>query len=364
MRAPEMMSSSYFETAHLPFSKLHPPPYPQVTSLPHSEEFSPPHPDVKSPPHPEVSFLPKPSAYLKLVPSPYPATMSPPHPEATSSLYPEAAPLHYQEMRSPTQPDMGFLLRPEAISPPHPEMTSQLYAEPAPQPYSRKLSPPHQKVKSSPDPRIKPLLYPRMRIPPYPEVGTHAKTMSPSYPEEPLPIYQVEASSSEMASLAHHKKPYPYSSAAKQKLDQAHPYFDTIPDFQSEVLGQKYKGACLPGWTHYQYLSSCYQFFPKMKKTWIEAEMQCQQIEPRSHLSSIHGNKHNQFIQNLIKADDPSQPKTWIGLSDCYQEGLFLWSDGSPTDFTKWKKGQPDNMEENENCVHINRGDPAQDCDN
>ncbi|XP_048463829.1 C-type lectin mannose-binding isoform-like [Rhincodon typus] len=83
-------------------------------------------------------------------------------------------------------------------------------------------------------------------------------------------------------------------------------------------------------------------------------ELLCQQYVPRGHLTSIHGNEQNQFIQNLIKTKDQTQPETWIGFSDCYQEGLFLWSDGSLSDFTQWKEGQPDNMEENENCVHIN----------
>ena len=33
----------------------------------------------------------------------------------------------------------------------------------------------------------------------------------------------------------------------------------------------------------------------------------------------------------------------WIGLADLSQEGRFVWSDGSATDFLNWEPGQPDN---------------------
>ena len=47
----------------------------------------------------------------------------------------------------------------------------------------------------------------------------------------------------------------------------------------------------------------------------------------------------------------------WIGLSDRLKEGTFEWSDGSPTTFTAWALGEPNNgFGSNEDCVTMNRG--------
>ncbi|XP_041072277.1 uncharacterized protein LOC121293358 isoform X1 [Carcharodon carcharias] len=113
------------------------------------------------------------------------------------------------------------------------------------------------------------------------------------------------------------------------------------------------RASCLVGWIYHKELSACYNFF-QAKMTWIQAEMSCQMYASGAHLASIHGEGYNQFIQGLIKQKNPIQSSTWIGLSDCHKEGIYLWTDGSLLDFTKWNDNQPNDEAEAENCVNIN----------
>lgn len=41
---------------------------------------------------------------------------------------------------------------------------------------------------------------------------------------------------------------------------------------------------------------------------------------------------------------------TWIGME--YVNNVWVWSDGTPTDYFKWAPKQPDNMK-SEHCVEI-----------
>ncbi|XP_041072281.1 uncharacterized protein LOC121293358 isoform X3 [Carcharodon carcharias] len=66
------------------------------------------------------------------------------------------------------------------------------------------------------------------------------------------------------------------------------------------------RASCLVGWIYHKELSACYNFF-QAKMTWIQAE-----------------------------------------------EGIYLWTDGSLLDFTKWNDNQPNDEAEAENCVNIN----------
>ncbi|XP_072407521.1 uncharacterized protein [Chiloscyllium punctatum] len=109
---------------------------------------------------------------------------------------------------------------------------------------------------------------------------------------------------------------------------------------------------CLPGWIFNSELSTCYSIF-QGKMTWIQAEMSCQMYARGAHLASIHGEEQNQFIQGLIKQKNPVKSNTWIGLSDCHKEGIYLWTDGSLLDFTKWNTDQPDDESDSENCVSV-----------
>ena len=49
----------------------------------------------------------------------------------------------------------------------------------------------------------------------------------------------------------------------------------------------------------------------------------------------------------LVKGD------TWLGLNDIAEEGVWVWSDGSPVTHTKFDRGEPNNFN-NEDCVAMN----------
>ena len=70
--------------------------------------------------------------------------------------------------------------------------------------------------------------------------------------------------------------------------------------------------------------------------------------------------------RKLARLDDKDQAKRlyeaarairddrwWIGLDDRAEEGVFRWQDGAAVEFTRWKKGQPDNEGCNEDCVAL-----------
>ncbi|XP_038667665.1 lectin-like [Scyliorhinus canicula] len=100
------------------------------------------------------------------------------------------------------------------------------------------------------------------------------------------------------------------------------------------------------------YFGHCYKFVSD-QKTWADAELHCQSLGPKSHLASIHWKKQNEFIENMITEAKGELVYTWIGLSDIYKKGTFLWSDGSLKDFTSWGTNQPDDYKSMEDCVHI-----------
>ena len=43
----------------------------------------------------------------------------------------------------------------------------------------------------------------------------------------------------------------------------------------------------------------------------------------------------------------------WIGLNDLDNENAFVWADGSSSTYRNWYSGEPNDVEGNEDCVHI-----------
>ncbi|XP_059832555.1 C-type lectin BPL-like isoform X3 [Hypanus sabinus] len=144
----------------------------------------------------------------------------------------------------------------------------------------------------------------------------------------------------------------PRASPFRDETEKANSSENKTPK-KSSHDAQIFQTPCLVGWVYNRDLSTCYRYY-HTKKNWIQAEIYCQKYAPGGHLASIHWEEHNQFIQDLIKRNNPAQTSTWIGLSDCHKEGVYLWTDGSATDFTKWKHDQPEGKEERENCVITN----------
>ncbi|CCD61874.1 C-type lectin domain-containing protein [Caenorhabditis elegans] len=88
-------------------------------------------------------------------------------------------------------------------------------------------------------------------------------------------------------------------------------------------------------------------FFIQREESWYTASEKC--IGYGAHLASIHSRLELGFVQRLV----PVNQTAWIGVNDIQKENVFRNSDGTPVDFYKWGKKQPDNQEHNENCVEV-----------
>ncbi|XP_016398390.1 galactose-specific lectin nattectin-like [Sinocyclocheilus rhinocerous] len=105
---------------------------------------------------------------------------------------------------------------------------------------------------------------------------------------------------------------------------------------------------CPYGWTNFGV--RCYKFFSQ-EVNWITAEKNCQSLD--ANLASVHSKIEHDFLLSLLPS---SSTHCWFGTHDGEQEGQWLWTDGTPYDYTHWAPGQPDNTGEpiTENCGELN----------
>ncbi|XP_067232917.1 C-type mannose receptor 2-like [Chanodichthys erythropterus] len=89
----------------------------------------------------------------------------------------------------------------------------------------------------------------------------------------------------------------------------------------------------------------CYHFESESVKTWQDAESYC--VAQNGHLVSIHDQETISFLTAHMSRS------SWVGLNDIDREGTFVWTDGTQADFLPWETNQPDNWQNNEDCVHI-----------
>ncbi|KAL0967011.1 hypothetical protein UPYG_G00303400 [Umbra pygmaea] len=85
----------------------------------------------------------------------------------------------------------------------------------------------------------------------------------------------------------------------------------------------------------------------KEQKTWFEAREYCKAIG--GDLLSVHSDAD---MQPLMKYRFSS---AWIGLSAQDPNVGYVWTDGSPVSYQKWRTGQPDNWKNAESCAEMRR---------
>jgi len=74
-----------------------------------------------------------------------------------------------------------------------------------------------------------------------------------------------------------------------------------------------------------------------------------------SSLVKIESAEENEFIKSKYLTEESGH--YWIGLSDSVDEGNWKWSDGTElTGYRNWARGQPNDWNNNQDCVEIRKG--------
>ena len=80
--------------------------------------------------------------------------------------------------------------------------------------------------------------------------------------------------------------------------------------------------------------------------TWDEARQTC--LSNNADLVSIHSKEERKYFWNLA-----GRNTFWTGGNDINTEGSWTWSDGTPWKYTAWFYGQPDNANNNQDCLTL-----------
>ncbi len=75
--------------------------------------------------------------------------------------------------------------------------------------------------------------------------------------------------------------------------------------------------------------------------TWNASEALAQSLG--GHLVSIGSQAEQDFVHANFGNVAGADRRVWIGFSDAASEGSFVWSDGTPTKYTNWNPGEPNN---------------------
>ncbi|KAF3849178.1 hypothetical protein F7725_015675 [Dissostichus mawsoni] len=93
------------------------------------------------------------------------------------------------------------------------------------------------------------------------------------------------------------------------------------------------------------YVDFCYHFETEQVKNWHDAEAHCS--GEQSHLVSFHSLGELSFITAHMPGE------AWVGLNDIHNENQFVWIDGTAANLLPWAPNQPDNWQNNEDCVNL-----------
>uniref|UniRef100_A0AAY4DP32 C-type lectin domain-containing protein n=1 Tax=Denticeps clupeoides TaxID=299321 RepID=A0AAY4DP32_9TELE len=98
-----------------------------------------------------------------------------------------------------------------------------------------------------------------------------------------------------------------------------------------------------PGMRTFLYFGSSFYSISNEQKPWNESRAECR--GRGADLVVINSLEEQEFIHNLTI-------RTWIGLTDNEQEGVWKWVDGSPLTEGYFHKNEPNGLKW-ENCVEI-----------
>lgn len=99
----------------------------------------------------------------------------------------------------------------------------------------------------------------------------------------------------------------------------------------------------------------CYKMF-EGEKSWDDAKTSCEGTG--AHLVKIESADENIFLLNsfLQLLPNDNNREAWTGLSDKKEEGDFVWTDGATPEYTNWAAEQPNDEDDEQDCVEIVNG--------
>ncbi|CAN0021344.1 unnamed protein product [Bubo scandiacus] len=109
--------------------------------------------------------------------------------------------------------------------------------------------------------------------------------------------------------------------------------------------------SCPPSWLYYR--GCCYGYFVE-RRTWAEAEEECQRYGPVGRLASIHSQGGSRVLARYVSKQKDGD-NVWIGLQDEEHTRQWKWSDNSVFDYKRWAAGQPNNLWDKEDCVVLDK---------
>lgn len=109
---------------------------------------------------------------------------------------------------------------------------------------------------------------------------------------------------------------------------------------------------CDDYWTSFG--NSCYRYI-EIQMDWAEAEGHCW-YGYGAHLTGINSEAENNFVAFMIGGEWDRRTDAWHGYNDQGTEGTWRNVDGSPSSYTSWNGGEPNNSGNNEDCATTNEG--------
>merc|ERR1711872_249161 len=115
-------------------------------------------------------------------------------------------------------------------------------------------------------------------------------------------------------------------------------------------MGEEEVIACPEKWHNFQ--NNCYYIDNSTTSlSWKSAESECQKLDKRSFLPSVHSALEMEVLN--INTDNQT---FWLGgsreiLAKYKELSSWTWSDGTPMDFIAWSTNQPNNYWYGERCI-------------
>lgn len=127
------------------------------------------------------------------------------------------------------------------------------------------------------------------------------------------------------------------------------------PSGQAGAAGAANEPLCMP--TYATVVSGLTSLYREVTtgQSWANAERDCE--SDGGHLIVIDDAAENDWMKSIAEASMTDMTTTtqqaWIGLGDSATEETFEWVTGAPLTFAQWVDMEPNDRDDNEDCVQI-----------